>query len=47
MLRLKDSLNRIAPNAAVDTLTFNSLGDLTDIIGDIMANTTPYTLQYA
>lgn len=47
MLRLKDSLNRIAPNAAVDTLSFNSLGDLTDIIGDIMANTTPYTLQYA
>jgi CRISPR-associated protein Cst2 len=47
MLRLKDSLNRIAPSAAVDTLPFNSLGDLTDIIGDIMANTTPYTLAYA
>jgi CRISPR-associated protein Cst2 len=47
MSRLKDSLNRIAPNAAVETLAFDSLGDLTDIIGDIMANTTPYTLQYA
>jgi CRISPR-associated protein Cst2 len=47
MLRLKDSLNRIAPKAAVDTLPFNSLGDLTDIIGDIITNTTPYTLQYA
>ena len=47
MLRLKDSLNRIAPKAAVDTLSFNSLSDLSDIIRDIIANTTPYVLHYA
>lgn len=46
MTRLKDSLNRIAPDAAVNTLAFDSLGDLTEIVGDIIANTTPYTLQY-
>lgn len=47
MGRLKDSLNKIAPNSAVDTLAFNSLSDLADLIGEIMANTTPFTLQYA
>lgn len=47
MVRLKDSLNRIAPAANVNTVPFDSLSDLTDIIADILANTTPYTLQYA
>lgn len=46
MTSLKDSLNRITPDSAVNTLAFDSLGDLTEIIGDIMANTTPYMLQY-
>lgn len=47
MTRLKDSLNRIAPAAAVNTYKFDSLSDLTDIVADIIANTAPYTLQYA
>lgn len=46
MMHLKDSLNRIAPDASVDTLAFNSLGDLADIFSDLMVNTTPYTLRY-
>jgi CRISPR-associated protein Cst2 len=47
MDRLKNALNRIAPSAAVNTMPFDSLSDLTDIIADILANTTPYVLRYA
>lgn len=47
MLRLKTSLNTIAPASAIETLSFDSLSDLADIIGNIIANTAPYTLRYA
>ncbi|GAB5426311.1 MAG: DevR family CRISPR-associated autoregulator [Crocinitomicaceae bacterium] len=43
--RITEALRQVAPNT-VQVFTFNSLADFTDIMGDLMQNTEPYTISY-
>lgn len=45
--QLKTALGNIAPNSQVSAYHFYSLADLTQIVGDLVANTTPFELRYA
>jgi len=44
--RVRDALERIA-TGTVSMATFNSLGEFTDLIGELLHNTVPYELRYA
>ncbi|MGQ9851100.1 MAG: DevR family CRISPR-associated autoregulator [Aggregatilineaceae bacterium] len=44
--RVRDALERIAAGT-VSMATFDSLGDFTDLIGELLQNTVPYELRYA
>jgi len=44
--RVHDALERIAKDT-VSMATFNSLGEFTDLIGELLQNTVPYELRYA
>lgn len=44
--RVSNALQRIAPNT-VGVATFDSLGEFTDLIGDLLQSTVPYELRYA
>jgi len=43
--RIIEALGQVAPDT-VQVSTFNSLADFTDIMGDLMQNTEPYTISY-
>ena len=43
---VRDALDRIAAGT-VSVATFDSLGDFTDLIGELLQNTVPYELRYA
>jgi CRISPR-associated protein Cst2 len=44
--RVRDALQRIAGDT-VSMATFDSLGEFTDLIGELLQNTVPYELRYA
>jgi CRISPR-associated protein Cst2 len=44
--RVRDALTRIAGDT-VSMATFDSLGDFTDLIGELLQRTVPYELRYA
>jgi len=44
--QVRDALERIAAGT-VNMATFDSLGDFTDLIGELLRNTVPYELRYA
>ncbi len=44
--RVRDALTRIAGDT-VSMATFDSLGEFTDLIGELLQNTVPYELRYA
>ncbi|MDX2141341.1 MAG: DevR family CRISPR-associated autoregulator [Chloroflexota bacterium] len=45
--QLKIALGSIAPTSGVDALRFDSLAELTQIVGNLLANTAPFELRYA
>jgi len=46
IVRVRDALERIAAGT-VSVATFDSLGDFTDLMGELLQNTVPYELRYA